>query len=172
MKFPVLTVSVALTLLGACGSPQAPPQAVTPIATVGSIAISEPRVRLPVAGRDQTAAYLTLTNTGTQADRLVGVSSPAANKLELHAHLKTADGLTAMREITSIDVPAGATIPLSPGGLHIMVKGIKAPMIMGQTMLLEVAFASGKKAIFAAPIVSNPKAQEEGLTDEGGGHKH
>jgi periplasmic copper chaperone A len=128
------------------------------VAKAASISISEPRVRVPLNGRDQTAAYLTLTNSGTKADRLISASSPSAGKLELHAHLTTADGLMAMRQINQIDVPAGAQVPLTPGGLHIMVKQVKPGLKVGDTLAIMLIFASGQSVRFSAPIVANPSA--------------
>jgi periplasmic copper chaperone A len=170
--FLFFTVST-LVLLGACGAPIAPPQSALPIATAGSIEISEPRVRLPSEGRNQTAAYMTLTNRGTKTDSLVSATSIGATKLELHAHIKTQDGLMAMREINRIEVPAGATIPLSPGGYHIMVKQLTKNLKTGNTLPIDLSFASGAKASLALPVVDNPRSQTNGKHDEDvGGHKH
>jgi copper(I)-binding protein len=157
-------------VLAACGGAAPPPKAASPVAKAGSISISEPRVRIPLNGRDQTAAYLTLTNTGTKADRLISASSPHAGKLELHAHLKTADGMMAMRQINQIDIPAGAQVPLTPGGLHLMVKQVKPGLKVGDVLALKLVFASGQTAQFDAPIVANPSADMG--KEHKGGHQH
>jgi periplasmic copper chaperone A len=156
-KFVFILMAVAV-VVAACGAPQTPPKAVTPVAIVGNIAISEPRVRIPPPGTKQTAAYLTLTNLGATEDRLIGASSPDAGRLDLHAHIKGANGMSEMRDVTAIAIPAGATIPLSPGGLHIMVKGRKREVKLGDKVAVKLVFASGNKANFAVPVVVNPEA--------------
>lgn len=158
--------------LAACGAPDTPPQATTPVAMAGAIAISEPRVRIPASGRDQTAAYLTLTNQSNQAEALVSASSLDADKLELHAHIKASDGMMSMREIKSIEVPARATIPLTPGGLHIMVKGVKPGLKTGDKIPVELTFRSGAKVRFDAPIIENPSSSVPQKKGQSEGHQH
>jgi periplasmic copper chaperone A len=171
-----IKTGVVLALSGVmstgCGVPAPPPQSGASVGQAGTIIMSEPRVRLPAAGQDQTAAYLTLTNTGTKADRLISAKSPHAGKLELHAHTKTSDGMMMMRHLDYIEVPAGATIPLVPGGLHIMVKQVKRDLKVGQTLPLELTFASGVSANIIVPVVANPRSQTEGVSQDKQGHQH
>jgi periplasmic copper chaperone A len=157
MKNVPLTVLFAAVLVSACDTATTPPAPLPPVAVAGDIAISEPRMRLPPPGSSQTAAYLTLTNNGNKADRLVGATSSQIGKIELHAHVKSADGLMGMRALNAIDVPAHTTIPLSPGGLHLMAKDVAAGLDIGDTVAITVTFASGKKAQFLMPVVSNPR---------------
>jgi periplasmic copper chaperone A len=165
-------VALAGLVTAACGAPQAPPQAGATVGLAGTIAISEPRMRLPASGQDQTAAYLTLTNSGGRADRLISVTSAVAGKLELHAHTKTAEGMMMMRQLDYIEVPAGAAIPLVPGGLHIMVKQVKPDLKIGQTVPLELTFASGVSANIMVPVVANPRSQTEGVSQDKQSHQH
>jgi periplasmic copper chaperone A len=163
---------VFMLALAACGSPETPPKTLTPVATAGTIAISEPRLRMPPPGAAQTAAYFTLTNQGTTEDRLVSASSPDAGKLELHAHIKLTDGTTQMRQITAIDIPANATIPLSPGGLHVMVKDIKRLVKIGDHVPVRLVFASGATAQFGVPVVANPAQSSPTKDATKAGHQH
>ena len=172
MKCRFVTTILWCLLLCACGVPAVPPQSALPVAMAGTIAISEPRVRLPVSGQDQTAAYLTLQNNGAQGDSLVAVTSPFADKIELHAHIKTADSMMTMRQITKIDVPANATIPLSPGGVHIMIKSVKPGLTIGQSFPMTLTFASGNTTEIEVPIVENPKLSAPDVTDSKGAHQH
>lgn len=172
ITFRLITLVVMLAWVGRCGAAQAPPGIVQPVAMAGMIAVSEPRVRLPANGLDQSAAYLTLTNQGTIPDRLVRADSPQARKLELHAHIQTGDGMLTMREIDYIDIPTNGSIALTPGDLHIMVKGIKPALKLGETMSIRLTFASGNTAQFQAPIVANPSALDQSLRKEAKGHQH
>jgi copper(I)-binding protein len=167
-----LAALTTLLIVSGCGGPVASPLAAKPVAQAGTIAISEPRVRIPTEGRDITAAYLTLNNIGTKPDALISASSTDAGKLELHAHVKTADGMNAMREINQILVPAGATIPLAPGGFHIMVKQLKADLKLGGELPITLTFSSGATAQFSLPVVANPSLGEEEKGHEHGKHQH
>jgi periplasmic copper chaperone A len=163
---------VLLLALAACGSPEIPPKAVPPVATAGTIAISEPRLRIPPPGTNQTAAYFTLTNLGATPDQLVGVSSPDAAKLELHAHITSANGMSEMRQMTAIAIPAHTSMPLSPGGLHVMVKGIKRGVTLGDSVLVRLVFASGNTAQFSVPVVANPAQPSTPNDASKAGHQH
>lgn len=129
-------------------------------------------MRLPASGQDQTATYVTMTNTGAKNDRLVGATSPMSKKLELHAHSKTPDGVIAMRQLAFIELPAGSTIALVPGGLHIMVKQVRPGLKIGETIPVKLNFASGATASLQVPIVSNPRAQPQTPAKGKQGHQH
>jgi periplasmic copper chaperone A len=169
--FAILALTSLFGTIG-CGKTQAPPQAVAPAGVAGTILISEPRIRAPVNGSNQTAAYLTLTNNGTVNDALVGGSVSQASAVELHTHLKTADGLMAMRKIKQIDIPPQKSILLSPGGLHLMIKDLKGGVKVGDSIPLTLNFASGASANLLVPIVLNPAAKPKEAKDGSGGHVH
>jgi periplasmic copper chaperone A len=162
----------ALVLIASCSAPSTPPQSAKPVAVAGNITISEPRVRLPAQGRKQTAAYLTMTNNGKATDHLISATSPVAGKLELHAHSKTNDGLVLMRQIGDISIEAGVSVPLSPGGFHIMIKDMSVDLKVGQALPMTLTFASGATAHFTAPIVANPKAGDNSPSQGPRGHVH
>ena len=74
-----------------------------------------------------TLTYPHIGNTGTTPDRLVAVKSPAAGKTELH-EMKMDGTIMRMREVEKgIEIPAGGTVELKPGGFHIMFMGLKTP---------------------------------------------
>jgi copper(I)-binding protein len=135
------------------------------------VEISEPRFRAPPNGRNVTAGYLTLTNGSDKAQKLVGASSPKAERIELHAHLKGADGMAQMRQVQQVEIPAKGTAVLAPGGLHLMVFGIKEPLKPGDSFPVELTFDGSRKVSFVMPVVENPTQKTEG--DKGpGGHQH
>lgn len=71
-----------------------------------------------------TAAFLSISNSGTEADRLLRVESNLAETVELHLS-EMKDGVMMMRPVEGIDLPAGATVELKPGGYHIMLINLK-----------------------------------------------
>ena len=127
----------ALLLLSSCGQSGSP-----------NVQTANAWARETVAGQSSTAAYLTVTNDGTADDRLVGVSVPEPAKASIHA-TENSGGISRMREMSSgVAVPAGSTIELKPGGTHVMITGLQAPLRRGQTLKLSLRFEkSGEKPI-------------------------
>jgi len=164
-------ISIACAGLAACEPAKTPPAPMLAVATIDGVEISEPRLRLPPNGRDVTAGYLTLSNGSEKTRKLVGARSPKAERIELHAHLKGADGLAQMRQVQQVEIPAKGTAVLAPGGLHLMVFGIKDPLKPGDSFPVELTFEGNRTVGFALPVVENPTQQTEG--DKGhGGHQH
>jgi len=86
------------------------------------------------------AIYLTITNTGSAPDTIESASSPAADKTELH-EMKMENGVMEMRPIPSLAIAPGKSLVLKPGGYHLMLIGLKAPLKEGQTLPVTVVFA-------------------------------
>lgn len=76
---------------------------------------------------------------------VVGGASPASERVELHT-MSMQDGVMVMRKVPEIKLPTGQAVQLKPGGLHVMLIGLKAPLQEGQTvpLTLEVRDAAGK----------------------------
>jgi copper(I)-binding protein len=91
-------------------------------------------------GVDVAAAYLTLHNAGTQAVVVSGVRSPAAAAAMIH-ETSLVNGVSTMRPREPLRVAAGETVRFAPGGLHIMLHGLKRPLAVGDevpvTLLME-----------------------------------
>jgi copper(I)-binding protein len=133
-------VLACLALIGAAATAVAEP-----------IAISAAWVRATPPGATTAAAYFTLVNNGP-ADRLLGVDSPAAHELQLHANVEV-NGAQQMRHLTEIPLPAGATVTLEPGGLHVMLLGISAPLKPGDHVALTLHFAAGPNVELHVPVL-------------------
>ncbi len=86
-----------------------------------------------------SAAYATLRNTGTAADRLIRVSSPLARRVEIH-NVVDRNGIVGMVPVKVIVVSPGEPSVLRPGGLHIMLMGLKQKLVKGQTVPLTFTF--------------------------------
>jgi len=84
--------------------------------------------RATIGSMPSSAAYLSITNHGGTADRLLAVESVLARKTELHT-MDFTNGVMKMRQIDGgIAIPAGKTIQLAPGGFHVMLIGLKAAL--------------------------------------------
>ena len=83
--------------------------------------------------------YLTIRNRSATADKLLSVSSPAAAKVETHVTIKDGD-ISRMREVSGYDVPAQGSFELKPGGAHLMLMNLKAPLKEGDKVPLVLRF--------------------------------
>lgn len=109
--------------------------------TLGNLAIGHPFARPTAPAQSAGGGYLKLVNRGAEPDRLVGVSAAPAIADRVEMHSMTMDGdVMRMREVAGIDLPAGQTVELRPGGLHLMLIGLKAPLTAGQRFPVKLSF--------------------------------
>jgi copper(I)-binding protein len=107
---------------------------------IGSIEIVHPWSRATPKGAKVGGAYLTIRNTGTTADRLVGGSIPIAARLEVH-EMTMDGGVMKMRPLKGgLEVKPGETVALEPGGLHLMFVDLTAPLERGKPVKATLAF--------------------------------
>jgi copper(I)-binding protein len=113
--------------------------------TVGDLKISGAFSRAMLPGQPTGGGYLTIINSGVQADKLLGASSPAAGAVTLHA--MTVDGkVMQMRPVPDgIEIPAGGTVTLDPNGLHLMFEKVTAPFKAGDSVPVTLTFAKAGK---------------------------
>lgn len=107
---------------------------------VGAIEISQPWARATPRSAPAGGAFLTLHNTGTTPDRLLSAKTPAAGLTQIH-EMKMDGDVMKMRELEKgLEIPAGATVTLSPGQYHLMMMGLKEPLEQGSTVPLTLTF--------------------------------
>lgn len=150
------TIIASTALLAACKPSSAPPAA-APVSAdasataaagadtatetrIGALVISDASSReTPIAG-GTGPGFMTIRNSGADDDRLLAASSPALASVEIH-EMSMADGQMTMRALTDgLPIPAGGEVRLAPGGLHLMLIGIREPLMAGQTLPLELRF--------------------------------
>jgi copper(I)-binding protein len=105
----------------------------------GELRVGHPWTRATPPAAKVAAGYLTIRNSGKQPDRILGASTPAAERVELHIQIREGDVLK-MREVRNFEIPAGGRLTLRPGGSHLMLVGLKRPLVKGQTIPLTVRF--------------------------------
>jgi copper(I)-binding protein/uncharacterized protein YcnI len=145
-------------------------------AALGDLTIADAYARAPAAPGGASAAYMTISTTGT-ADRLVAASSPDAARVELHTHILDDAGVARMREVEAIDVSRDAPAELKPGGLHVMLMGPRPDMAAGQTISLTLTFETAGEVTLQAPVIAAGRGQAAGHDhdhghDHGHGHSH
>jgi len=104
-----------------------------------SIVIDHPWARATPAGAKTGAAYMTLINNGSSGERLLAAKTPVADSVQFHS-VSEENGVSRMREMRAVEVPPGGKVTFSPGGMHIMVVGLKQPLKEGQTFPLRLTF--------------------------------
>jgi periplasmic copper chaperone A len=130
------------------------------LAQGSDVQITNAWARATPAGAQTAAAYATVESPA--GDRLTGVSTPAAQKADIHE--MTMDGsVMKMRQVDGIDLPAGKALALKPGGYHIMLTGLAKPLKEGDTFPLTLDFAkAGAKQV-------NVSVEKVGSMGPGGG---
>jgi periplasmic copper chaperone A len=103
----------------------------------GQVRVAEPWTRATPPGAKIGAGYMKIMSSA--GDRLLGASSPAAARIELHITEKKGE-VMRMREIRAYDIPAGGSFELSPGGAHLMLVDLKAPFKEGTKVPITLRF--------------------------------
>lgn len=124
---------------------------VTP-ATAQEIEIHEPYARSASPMAKSGAAFMVIRNVGDADDRLIGVESPAARKVELHTH-READGVMRMIHVEEgFALPEGGEIRMQRGGHHVMMMGLTAPLEQGETIPLTLIFETSGEVTLDVPV--------------------
>ncbi len=105
---------------------------------LGTLHIDHPYARATVTAQSVGGGYMTIENKGP-ADRLLAVSTDISSSVGLHSMTMEGD-VMHMTPVKAIDIPSGATVVLSPGGLHIMFMGLKAPLKAGDSFPMTLKF--------------------------------
>jgi len=138
----------------------------------GSLAIHHPWTRATPAGARVAGGYLVIENEGSEPDRLLGGASEAGTAIEVH-EMSEADGIMTMRALTDgLTIPAGGSVELKPGGLHLMITGLKRRLMEGEKVKATLAFEKAGRIdveFEVQPIGGSPARDEE---DGHGGHTH
>ena len=107
----------------------------------GTMSVENAYARSSGMGAISGAAFMVLTNTGAEDDRLVAARADVAERVEIHTHIEDANGVMRMVEVEDgIAVAAGESHALKRGGDHIMFMGLKAPFVDGETFPVTLVF--------------------------------
>ncbi len=129
-----------------------------------TLKVEQPWTRPTVVGQQAGGAYLTLHNAAATSDRLLGGSTPAAERVEVH-EMRMDGNVMRMREVAAIELPPGKPTKLEPGGLHLMLMGLKAPLKAGDKVPLKLRFEKAGEVEVVFVVQARPAA----MTDA---HKH
>ena len=119
---------------------------------LADVTISEATIRVLPPGVPNTAAYFTINNQGEENIVLVGAKSDVAETLELHNHVVVGE-VMKMQKQDKIVVSAGQTVIFKPGGLHVMLFGLKSPLSEKQKVDISLITEKGDVLPFVATAV-------------------
>lgn len=108
-------------------------------ALAGELAVTGAWARTTPPGVVMSAIYLTIDNGSTKSDRLLKLNTPVAGSAGVH-RTEVLDGIVRMREVAVLHVGAGERIEFKPGGHHVMLTGLRKPLVEGEVFELELVF--------------------------------
>ncbi len=119
---------------------------------LGDLMVEGPWARATSQGARVGGAFLTVRNTGHHGDRLIAIESDVAARVQLHMTLME-DGVMKMRHVEDgIEVPAGGMAELMPGGFHIMMMGLNAPLEEGASFPVTLTFKRAGSITIDVPV--------------------
>ena len=120
-------------------------------AQAGDLQVVGGWVTEPIGNVQNSAAYFTVENQGGGADRLTGASTPVAARAELHTHTME-NGVMSMRQVSHVEIPAGENVRFKPGGLHVMLIGLKQPLKAGENVPVTFTFQKAGRITVEMPV--------------------
>ncbi len=137
--------------------------------TAGDIQIGGPWTRANARAGANAGGFMTIHNKGRTADRLLGVESAAADKMEMHES-RMENNVMQMRPVQAIEIPPGGTVSLAPGGLHIMFLGTKQQFQQGQSVPMTLRFERAGNVQVELTVEAPGAAQPHGAPAQHRGH--
>lgn len=146
--------------------------AVADMAMLGDLHIETPMLRATAPNAPVAGGFLKIENTGTTDDVLIeaAITDAVASRVELHT-MEMKDGVMSMFEVEGgIELPAGETVTLMPGGLHIMLMGLQQPLVAGESYEVTLTFAQSGQITLDMPV--KDLGEIRAAFEVEGGHDH
>jgi len=121
--------------------------------TAAELSVDEGYLRATPPGQMMSAAFMTLSNDSDKTITLTGGTSNDVASIEIHNHTMT-DGVMSMQRIEGLKIEAGEKVELAPGGLHVMLIGLKKSLVDGENFTFDIVFKDGSKQTLMLPIKS------------------
>jgi len=143
----------------AAAVPTAAPTAMQP-AKLGALELTAGFVKAMLPGQPVGGGFITIQNTGASDDRLVSIASGAAGQVELH-EMAVVNEVMKMRKLDAgIAIPAGATVSLAPGAMHMMFMKVTTPFATGGQVPVTLTFEKAGTVEVLLPVVAAGPAQK------------
>ena len=136
----------------------------------GGIEVRDVFSRATIGEATSGVVYLTIVNHASGPDRLMTASTRAAARTDLHMTVRDGD-IVRMRRLETIEIEAGGTVAFKPGGAHVMLSGLAAPLREGDSFELTLEFEAAGQMRLEVPVRSIAAGSaDEGDRDGHGGH--
>lgn len=136
-------------------------------ASIGALEIRDAWVRETIGPAKTAAGYLELHNGGQEAVTITGISCESAERAQLHTTVRDGD-VIRMRPLESISIAPGETVPLQPGGMHIMFMGVDKPLRTGMQVDLILTLSNGRAGHLKVPVRALNANSGQGGPQHGG----
>jgi periplasmic copper chaperone A len=127
----------------------------TAVAAQAQVKVDQAWARPTVPGQQGGGGFLSMSSP--TADRLISGSTPLAERFELHTMAMKGD-VMEMRQVDAIELPAGKTVELKPGGLHVMFIGLKQPLALGSKVPVTLKFEKAGEVTVEFNVMARPPA--------------
>jgi copper(I)-binding protein len=145
---------VLITILALCG-------VVAPaLAADATLAVHEAWARATPPGTSVAAVYLRIAGGG-QADRLLKATTARAGMTQIHRITET-EGMSRMRPVESVDIPAHETVSFDPRGLHLMLMNLARPLVAGERFPVTLTFAQAGPVEVEVTVLSPDESAPPG----------
>lgn len=123
-----------------------------PTLATAEMTVTDPYARSAGAMARSGAAFMAITNGGETDDRLVAVLSDVAERVELHTHITDGDVMRMVELENGIELPAGETVTLQRGGLHVMFLGLTRALETGDEAEITLSFEGADDMTLTIPV--------------------
>jgi len=117
--------------------------------------VADAWARATIGTATVSAVYLSVTNHGDSPDHLVGADAKRAGRTMFHRSV-IEDGIMKMRHAGAVEIPAGATVRLEPGGLHVMLTGVSPRLESGERIAVTLRFERAGEMRLSVPVRTSP----------------
>ncbi len=121
----------------------------------GDLTLKHPHMRASMGMSPTTAGYVVIENGGNSDERLVSAACACAKMVMIH-QTEIKNAMASMKALDGLNIPAGGTAQLAPGGAHLMIMGLKAPVKAGTIVNMTLTFA--KAGSVTVPFMVMDKA--------------
>ena len=161
MRRPFRLALAAALLAAACAREQQAVEA-PPCPVAGAVAIEGAWIRAQEDQGAMSAAYFTLCNGGTQAVSVTGIAASVAGMVEAHETITDPSGRKMMRPLEGLTIAPGERVILQPGGSHLMLMDLTAPIAAGDSATITIRLSDGSSVSAEAVAKSPAEAAHEG----------
>lgn len=164
LKSPAPTIRVAAKAAHAAGGHDHGAMDMD-VVKAGNLEVSGGATKAMLPGQPVGGGYVTIKNAGTSDDKLIGVESSTSGRAEIHEMAMVNDVMKMRKLDDGIVIPAGQTVELKPGGLHMMFFDVKKPFAEGDKVPVTLIFEKAGKVEIVLSAASAAKGN-------GGDHQH